>query len=140
MLFKKKEAELGDQFAVYQEREAPRFAAKGGCAGGIAIEGFEGEGMMKNLSVSGCCLESVTYAAITPNQTYQARISPGPEINLDPFTLRLTVSWTKSSETVFEAGFVLEKGKKDQRLEQYVKQLQTRGVEPEYGNMGHDRR
>jgi hypothetical protein len=140
MFFKKKREELGDQFAVYQEREMPRFAAKGGCAGGITIEGFEGEGLVKNISASGCCLESVTYAAITPNQTYQARISPGPEINLDPFTLRLTVSWTKSSEMAFEAGFALEKDEKDPRLERYVEQLQTRGVEPEYGNMGCGRR
>jgi hypothetical protein len=135
VFIKKKKEELDDQFAVYKEREAPRFAANGG----ISIEGFEGEGLLKNVSVSGCCLESVTYVAITPGKAYQTRIDPGADIDMEPFTLNLLVSWTRSSEMIFEAGFSLEANKKDPRLEHYREQLQARGVQPEYGNMGQNR-
>jgi hypothetical protein len=135
MTLKKKHEELGDQFAVYREREAPRFAANGG----ISIEGFEGEGLLKNISFSGCCLESVTYAALVPNQAYKVRINPGADVNLNPFTLNLTVNWTRSSEMSFEAGFSLEPGQKDHYLEQYAGQLQTQGIQPEYGNMDRGR-
>lgn len=136
MVFKKKKAELGDQFAVFQKRETPRFVA----GGGISIEGFEGEGLLKNICVSGCCLESVTYVAIVPSQVYQIRIDPRPGINMEPFTARFKASWTRSSESAFEAGFSLETGRQDQRLQRYVEQLRIQGVRPEYGNQGHGQR
>jgi hypothetical protein len=136
MFFKKKKEELNDQFAVFQEREMPRFAANGG----ISIEGFEGEGLLKNISISGCCLESVTYVAITPNQAYQVTLKPGECTNMESFTLKLLVNWTKSSETLFEAGFSLEEGRKNPLLERYAEQLQIQGVQPEYGNMQKNHR
>jgi hypothetical protein len=136
MFFKKKQEVLGDQLAVYQEREDPRFAANGG----ITIEGFEGEGLLKNICISGCCMESVTYAALLPAEVYKVKIIPAADISLDPFSAALTASWTKSSEMSFEAGFSLEAGRKNPHLEKYVEYLKMKGVTPEYGNMSHDRR
>jgi hypothetical protein len=133
---KKKEEDLGDQFAVFQERKAPRFASNAG----ISIEGFEGEGLLKNVSVSGCCLESVTYAAITPNQTYRVKIIPGADEKMEPFNIKLVANWIKSSETLFEAGFSLEESERNPLPKRYVELLQMRGVKPEYGNMSVERR
>ena len=135
MLFKKKEEELSDQFAVYQEREAPRFEAKAG----ITIEGFEGEGLLSNISTIGCSMESVTYVAITPDKVYQIKIIPAAGENIKPFSLRLKLNWTKSSEMLFHAGFSLEDGQSNPQLKQYVELLQAHGVKPAYGEMksGH---
>jgi hypothetical protein len=127
MLFKKKKEELNDQFAVFQERGLPRFAS----IGSISVEGFEGEGLLKNVGLSGCCLESVTYVAVEPNRVYQATIKPSADINMKPFNLGLVVKWTKSCETFFEAGFSVEGGKKNPFLDRYVKQLRVRGVQPD---------
>ena len=41
--------ELSDQFTVSKKRHAPRYALKGG----ISLEGFEGEGTLINISISG---------------------------------------------------------------------------------------
>jgi hypothetical protein len=131
-MFFKKKAALGDQFAVFRERETPRYAS----GGGITIEGFEGEGRIKNVCVSGCCMDSVTYAALTPGKAYQVKILPGAGVSQDPFSLRLMVTWIKSSEMVFEAGFSLEPGEKYPALERYVELLKNKGIQPEYGNMG----
>jgi hypothetical protein len=134
MFFRKKQEEPGDQFAAYHERQTPRYTVNGG----ISIEGFEGEGLLKYISDSGCCMESVTYVSIKPSQVYQLRINPGPDTNMEPFTTRLTLNWIKSSEMVFEAGFVLEGAEQDPHLVRYIEQLRLQGARPEYGNMGPD--
>jgi hypothetical protein len=131
MFLKKKQKELGDQLAVFREREAPRYVTNGS----ILIAGYEGEGLLKNISVTGCCLESVTYIAIVPDKVYQVTIVPAANIKLTPFTLNMIVTWTKSSEMSFETGFSIENDQKNTQMERYVELLQMQGVKPEYGNM-----
>ena len=154
MFFKKKKEELSDQLATYQVRGAPRWGTpQYDLDAGISITGFEGEGQIGNVSISGCCMKSVTYVAITPNETYQAKIIPGKEDKMEPFSLKLKLVWTKSSETVFLAGFALEgisasggsiasigsdasdgyEG--SSKLRSYVELLRSRGLKPDYGKM-----
>ena len=138
MIFtKKKKEELSDQQAVYREREAPRFSTS---TAGISIDGFEGEGQLGNISISGCCMGSATFAAIVPNEVYQVRIIPAEGEGIGPFSLRLRANWTKSSETLFLAGFSLEPGQSNAQLKRYAELLKSRGVQPDYGNMSPERR
>jgi len=132
MFFRKKEEELTDQFTTYKERDMPRFATNAE----ISVKGFEGEGLLKNVSSTGCCMESVTYVAVKPAEVHQVSINPdsGDKKN-GSFTLELTVSWTRSSETSFEAGFHLGAGQTGALLKQYTETLKSRGVSPEYGNV-----
>ena len=137
MFFKKKGEELSDQLAVYKERESPRFAP---AKAGITIEGIEGEGLAGNISISGCSMESITYANIMPNQVYKVMIIPDKDEGIDPFGLALKLNWTKSSEMLFQAGFSVDPGQNCAQLKRYVDHLQTHGIKPDYGNMGLDRR
>ena len=132
MFLRKKEEELTDQFTVYKERDMPRFAANAG----ISVQGFEGEGLLKNVSSTGCCMESVTYVAIKPDEVYQVKINPDSgEKKNESFALELTVTWTKSCETSFEAGFHLGPGQTGAVLNRYTELLQSRGIQPEYGRV-----
>jgi len=131
MFFKKKKEGLTDQLAVYREREAPRYNSPAG----IAIEGFEGEGKLSNISIHGCCLESITYVSITPNKEYRIKITPCPQDDLKPFSLNLVLNWTRSSEMLFQAGFSLKEGQTSSDMKRYVASLHDRGVKPNYGNM-----
>ena len=141
MLFRRKKEQLSDQLATYQERGAPRWGApKHELDAGIRIDGFEGEGQLGNVSISGCSLKSVTYVTITPNEVYQVRIIPGKEDKMEPFSLKLKLSWTKSSETIFLAGFSLEGSEGSSQLKNYIDLLRSRGVEPDYGNMSPSRK
>ena len=141
MLFKKKKEELSDQFAVYQERGAPRWGTpKQAIHAGISIEGFEGEGQVGNISVTGCSLQSVNYVSITPDKIYKARIIPEADDNMEPFDLILKLNWTKSSETLFQAGFSLENSQGNSQLNRYVELLKARGIQPDYGNIDESRR
>jgi hypothetical protein len=136
MFFRKKNEELSDQLAKFQEREDPRYAL----TAGIFIEGFEGEGMLDNISISGCCMESITYVALIPDQEYQVNIHPDGDVKMEPFTLMLKLNWTKSSETLFQAGFSLGSGESNAKIKQYVELLRARGIQPDYGNMSPERR
>ena len=140
MLFRKKKEELSDQLATYQERGAPRWGTpQYELDAGICIEGFEGEGQIGNVSISGCSMKSVTYVTITPNEVYQVKIIPGVNEKMPPFSLKLKLSWTKSSETVFLAGFALEGKEGSAQLKNYVGLLSSRGLTPDYGNMSSGR-
>jgi len=137
MFFKKKKEELSDQLASYQKRGSPRWGAPiFDLDAGISIAGYDGEGQIGNISVTGCSMKSVTYVNITPNEVYQVTIIPGSEDNMKPFNLKLKLSWIKSSETAFLAGFSLEGKEGSAQLKQYVEVLRSRGFEPDYGNMG----
>ena len=134
MFFRKKEEELSDQFAVYRKRGAPRWGSpQYKVNAGIAIDGFDGEGQVGNVSITGCSMMSVTYIAIMPDHVYQAKIIPDAGENMEPFSLKVKVNWTKSSETLFQAGFSLESGQDNTHLKRYVDQLQARGIQPDYG-------
>ena len=129
MFFGRKE-KLTDQQAVFREREEPRYSLKAG----ITIEGFEGEGLMENISISGCCMESTTYAAILPDEVYNVTINPGPNDNIKPFTKKIKAAWTKCSEDIFQAGFLLEDKQSNIQFKQYVELLDSSGVVPDYWN------
>jgi len=136
MFFKKKKEELTDQLATYQERGSPRWGTpKFDLDAGISIDGFEGEGQLGNVSITGCSMKSVTYVNITPNEFYNVTIIPGKDDNIKPFSLKLKLSWTKSSEASFYAGFSLEGKEGSEPLKKYVELLRSRGIEPDYGNM-----
>jgi len=140
MFFKKKKEVLSDQTAIYHERGAPRWGApQNDLDAGITIAGFDGEGQIGNVSISGCCMKSVTYVNITPNEVYKAAIIPGRNDNMKPFSLRLKLTWTKSSETMFLAGFSLEGNEGSTQLRNYVEMLRAHGVTPDYGNMSPNR-
>ena len=140
MFLKKKRKELTDQLAVYQERGAPRWGAPHCDLNAvISISGFEGEGLLGNVSISGCSMESVTYVALMPTEVYEVKITTGPEDVMPPIVLRFKLSWTKCSEEIFRAGFSIEDNKKNPQLKRYVDLLRTRGVVPDYGNKKMDK-
>ena len=125
----KKKDDLSDQQAVYQKRKAPRYDL----SAGASIVGFEGEGALNNISITGCCMESATYVSLIPDETYNVTIIPGQEAKLSPFSQNLKVTWTKSSEMLFQAGFTIEGGTKNTQMEKYVNLLNSLGAKPDYG-------
>jgi len=136
MLFKKKKEELSDQLTVYQERKAPRWGTpQYEIKAGIKINGFEGEGQLGNISISGCSIISVTYVNIIHDKIYDVKIIPEKSDNMNSFTIKMKLSWTKSSEDLFIAGFSLDTGETNYQLKQFVEILKARGIKPDYGNM-----
>lgn len=135
-MFKKKKETLTDQLAVYQKRKAPRLGTPcydlDAC---ITISGYEGEGQLGNVSNTGCSMKSVTYVNIKPDEVYDLKIIPSKDDKIKPFNIKMKLSWTKSSETDFQAGFSLDSNESSIQLRNYADILRSRGIVPDYGNM-----
>jgi hypothetical protein len=90
----------------------------------VSINGFEGEAVLKNISVGGFCMESRTYAAITPGERYIMRILPESSFNLSPFELEVEGRWVQSTEKKFSSGFLIAMPPPNRALEKYIEQIQ----------------
>jgi hypothetical protein len=101
-LFKKKN-DVQDQTAVFYQRSFPRYDSQAD----FFIEGFEGMALLKNVSLPGLALESVTYVSLNPKEVHAITLVPEPDSAQDPISLKAEVAWTRSSEHRFEAGFCI---------------------------------
>jgi hypothetical protein len=73
----------------------------------VRINGFEGEAVLRNVSIGGFRMESRTYAAIQVGERYTIRIQPEHSPNAGAFELEVEVRWVQSSETSFSSGFLI---------------------------------
>jgi hypothetical protein len=126
MLFASKQNDDKSPSAVEKTRSADRYD----CIARISINGFEGEALLRNISMAGFCLESRTYAAITVGEHYIMQIKPEPISNIQPFDLEIEVRWIKSTETKFSAGFLIVKSPADRSLERYISYVKTQSNKP----------
>jgi hypothetical protein len=100
---------------------APRY----GCVVKVGINGFEGEAVLKNISVAGFRMESRTYVTIGVGEYYVMQIKSDTASNLRPFELGVEARWVQSAETNFSAGFLVVKPPSDRSFERYVDYIRT---------------
>jgi hypothetical protein len=113
--FKKRKDSPQNDGAQMPSRE-PRHS----CIASVRINGFEGEAIITNISPSGYCMESKTYAALAPGERHVMRLQPEASSNLRAFDMEVEVRWIKSSETRFSAGFLILERPADRSLEKYI--------------------
>jgi hypothetical protein len=92
----------------------------------VRINGFEGEAVLRNISIGGFRMESKTYAAITVGECYTMRIQPESQANIKAFELEVEVRWVQSTETNFNSGFQLVKAPPDRSFEKYIAYISER--------------
>jgi hypothetical protein len=82
---------------------APRYSS----VARVRINGFEGEAVLRNVSIGGFRMESRTYAAIKTGEHYTMQMQPEASANVPAFKLDVEVRWIQSSETSFAVGFLI---------------------------------
>jgi hypothetical protein len=94
----------------------------------IRVNGFEGEALLKNISVTGFCMQSKTYANLTPGNKYIMRVFPEDSSGLDAIEAEVEVRWVRSEVSKFEVGLLVSKytGAGGKNMEKYVDYLKTR--------------
>jgi hypothetical protein len=92
----------------------------------VGINGFEGEAVLRNISIGGFRMESRTYVAISVGEHYIMRIKPEAASNLRPFELEVEVRWIQSTETSFNSGFLVVTPPIDRSFEKYVDYIKVR--------------
>ncbi|MDR2303386.1 MAG: PilZ domain-containing protein [Treponema sp.] len=98
------------------------------------IEGISGgETLLKDLSITGCCVESTMYEGIKPNTRYKIEIMPEAASNIGDFELLAESKWFRTSGYSCEIGFAILESPKGRSFQRYVDYLSWRseaGVSP----------
>ena len=84
---------------------------------------LEGDALLKDFSVSGCCIESTIRIDVALNKTYNIEIIPEKASNVKKFVISAEVRWIRTVDYTFYVGFfiaVSPKGKLFQHFVDYV--------------------
>ena len=91
------------------------------------IDGVDyGEILLKDLSITGCCLESTVYPDIKPGTRHKIEIIPENSANIQKFELTAESVWILSRGYSTEFGFFILESPKGKLFQRYVDYLTWR--------------
>jgi hypothetical protein len=91
---------------------------------------LEGENILKDLSVTGCCVESTVIVDIQPDIHYQLEIIPEKTSHIGNFELTVERKWIRSGDYSSEIGFFIVASPKGRQFQRYVDYLSYRSTHP----------
>jgi hypothetical protein len=95
----------------------------------VRIPGIlEGENLLKDLSITGCCVECTAYSDIKPNAQYQMEIIPESAARIENFLLEVETKWIRSGGYSGEVGFNITASPKGKLFQRYVDYLSWRSA------------
>jgi len=108
---------------MLENRKAPRYKT---LAHARIPNILEGNNPLKDLSITGCCVESNAYAEIKPETVYQMEIMPEHIARIDNFVLEVESKWVHPLDNSGEVGFSVIASPKGKQFQHYVDYLAYR--------------
>ncbi|MDR1277322.1 MAG: PilZ domain-containing protein [Treponema sp.] len=87
---------------------------------------MEGENLLRDLSVTGCCIECTAHADLEPETQYRIEIIPESASHIGNFELTVQSKWIRSRGYASEVGFVIIASPKGKLFQRYVDYLDYR--------------
>jgi hypothetical protein len=87
---------------------------------------FDGDVLLKDISVTGCGIESTVFMDVKLNDRYKMEILPEEISKIGSFEIMAEVLWTRMSGYSFEAGFTIVEFPKGKHFQRYVDYLSWR--------------
>ena len=87
---------------------------------------LEGENLLKDLSITGCCVECTAHADIQPGKHYQLEIVPEAGSRIGNFQLLVERIWMRSGGYSSDVGFSIVASPKGKQFQRYVDYLTYR--------------
>ena len=84
---------------------------------------LEGDNLVKNLSITGCCLECAAFCDIKPNEKYNIIIKPEATADIEEFDLQVECRWVHNGDYCCDVGFQIVASPKGKRFQRYVDYL-----------------
>ncbi|GHT65223.1 hypothetical protein FACS1894110_06580 [Spirochaetia bacterium] len=84
------------------------------------------ENLLKDLSVTGCCIECTSLADIQPNNQYKLEVIPEKAAKIGKFELEVEAKWVHSGAYSGEVGFAITASPKGKLFQRYVDYLSWR--------------
>ena len=85
-----------------------------------------GDGLLKNISITGCCVECDDKVNIQPLTQYQLMIKPEKESRIGTFELDVECKWIRHDGHSTELGFGIIASPKGKQFQHYVDYLAYR--------------
>jgi hypothetical protein len=93
----------------------------------VRIQGHTGEEyLLKDLSVTGCCVECTSLADILPDSPYILQINPEDSAKIGRFDLEVKTVWIRPAGYSGEVGFNIVASPKGRLFQRYVDYLSWR--------------
>ena len=122
-----KQYNMGHNITMLENRKNPRYRtlARARIAGVL-----EGDNLLKDLSITGCCVECTIYADIKPGSRYQMEIEPESAASIGGFEISVEIIWIRSGGYSTEVGFgVVASPKNAKQFQRYVDYLAYRAAQ-----------
>jgi hypothetical protein len=95
---------------------------------------FQGEALLKNLSVTGCCIEYTEFVNVKPGIPYTVEIFPERAAKIGRFDLTVESRWVRSESYACELGFLVTASPKGRLFQRYVDYLAWRSAAEHTGS------
>ena len=89
---------------------------------------FDGEALLKDLSITGCCIEYNTSLDVKSNTEYSMEIIPEKAAQIESFKLLVASRWIKSGTFSCEIGFSIVSPPKGKLFQRYVDYISWRSA------------
>jgi hypothetical protein len=106
---------------INDKRKNPRFPAY---ARVRIPELFDGEVPLKNLSITGCGIESTMHIDAKPGDKFNIEVFCEPASKIGNFELQVEVKWVRTGDYSCEAGFSIVASPKGKQFQRYVDYLE----------------
>jgi hypothetical protein len=84
---------------------------------------FEGDALLKNISITGCCIESTMHVDIKPNTEYRIEIIPETASGIGKFEVMAESRWIRIDGYSCEIGFMITASPRGKLFQRYVDYL-----------------
>ncbi|GHU23904.1 hypothetical protein FACS1894164_09290 [Spirochaetia bacterium] len=92
-------------------------------------EYFEGEAVLKDISITGCHLESTVQVTATPGTTCVITIQPEPASKIKEFDIPAEVRWIRATDYSCQIGFAILESPSGKYFQRYVDYLSWRATQ-----------
>jgi hypothetical protein len=87
---------------------------------------FSGDALLKDLSITGCCIECTMHTGIKQDSTYKITIHPEANSQIGDFELSVECKWIQPASDSCEIGLTIIESPKGKTFQRYVDYLSWR--------------
>ena len=112
---------------MLEKRKQPRYVS---LARARISQVGEGDILLKDISITGCGIESTIILDLILHNQYKMEILPEAASEIGHFELVVEPSWIRAAGYSFEAGFIIVESPKGRQFQRYVDYLSWRQSSP----------
>ena len=87
---------------------------------------LEGDNLLENINITGCCVECTVYPEIKPKMQYNLEVIPESAAGIGQFILPVECQWIRGGDYSSQIGFSITSSPKGRLFQRYVDYLSYR--------------